>query len=200
MPNRLSARQIECLKLTRLMSDKEIARHLNISESTVKKHVFEACQRFGVNRRKAALAELERLVPGATSHPIPSAVAAVLHEPVETGECHEQLQPTSAVDVDRSRRSDGSSYQGAGSGCREAAPIAGPSRRRPTDESGGAFEGTDGRSASATATKYGYKPPPESVFTRLILIVVSMALTALIFSAISSVVVQDQHRIQFAVN
>lgn len=59
----LTARQEECLRLTRLMTDREIAMHLGISEPTVKKHVQEACQRFGVNRRKAALALLENSEP-----------------------------------------------------------------------------------------------------------------------------------------
>ncbi len=59
MPARLTPRQEECLRLTRLMTDREIAARLGISEPTVKKHVIEACQRLSVNRRKAALAILE---------------------------------------------------------------------------------------------------------------------------------------------
>ncbi len=59
MPARLTPRQEECLRLTRLLTDREIAARLGISEPTVKKHVLEACQRLGVNRRKAALAILE---------------------------------------------------------------------------------------------------------------------------------------------
>lgn len=54
----LSARQEECLRLTAYRTDREIAAVLGISEATVKKHVHEACQRLGVNRRKAALALL----------------------------------------------------------------------------------------------------------------------------------------------
>jgi LuxR family quorum-sensing system transcriptional regulator CciR len=60
MSSTLTARQKECLRLTRLMTDREIAAHLGLSEPTVKKHVAEACQRLGVNRRKAALALLEQ--------------------------------------------------------------------------------------------------------------------------------------------
>jgi DNA-binding CsgD family transcriptional regulator len=60
---RLSARQEQCLRLTAFRTDKEIAAHLGISEATVKKHVHEACQRLGVNRRKAALALLDPIVP-----------------------------------------------------------------------------------------------------------------------------------------
>lgn len=63
MHPRLSARQEQCLRLTAFRTDKEIAVHLGISEATVKKHVHEACQRLGVNRRKAALALLDPIVP-----------------------------------------------------------------------------------------------------------------------------------------
>ena len=59
----LSARQEQCLRLTAFRTDKEIAAHLGISEATVKKHVHEACQRLKVNRRKAALALLDPIVP-----------------------------------------------------------------------------------------------------------------------------------------
>ena len=57
----LSARQAQCIRLTAFRTDREIAAHLGISEATVKKHVHEACQRLGVNRRKAALALLEQM-------------------------------------------------------------------------------------------------------------------------------------------
>src|SRR5688500_14428110 len=66
----LSARQEECLRLTAFLTDKEIAARLSLSEPTVKKHVHEACRRLGVNRRKAALALLERKVPGGTKDPM----------------------------------------------------------------------------------------------------------------------------------
>ena len=68
----LSARQEECLRLTAFLTDKEIAARLGLSEATVKKHVHEGCRRLGVNRRKAALALLERNVPEATKDPIGS--------------------------------------------------------------------------------------------------------------------------------
>lgn len=67
----LSARQEQCLRLTAFRTDKEIAAHLGISEATVKKHVHEACQRLGVNRRKAALSLLDPIVPdGAEKAPV----------------------------------------------------------------------------------------------------------------------------------
>ena len=60
MNSPLTARQEECLRLTRFKTDKQIAEELGLAEATVKKHVAEACQRMGVNRRKAALALLEQ--------------------------------------------------------------------------------------------------------------------------------------------
>lgn len=63
----LTARQEECLRLTRLMTDRQIAAHLGVSEATVKKHVLEACRRLGVNRRKAGLALLEQSDPVAAT-------------------------------------------------------------------------------------------------------------------------------------
>lgn len=92
MPSRLSARQEQCVRLTAFRTDKEIAAHLGISEATVKKHVHEACQRLGVNRRKAALAILEqedaRSPKGATPETVQVEAASVsdtaLGVPVKT--------------------------------------------------------------------------------------------------------------------
>lgn len=67
----LTERQKECLRLTRWMTDKEIAARLGLSEATVKKHVLEACRRLGVNRRKAGLALLE------TDEPVPAAAETI---------------------------------------------------------------------------------------------------------------------------
>jgi DNA-binding CsgD family transcriptional regulator len=55
MPERLTKRQEECLRLSATMTDKEIARALGISENTVDKHFREILRKFGVNTRKAAL-------------------------------------------------------------------------------------------------------------------------------------------------
>ncbi|WP_409018972.1 helix-turn-helix transcriptional regulator [Brevundimonas vesicularis] len=199
MPERLTARQLECLTLTRLMSDKEIAQHLNITESTVKKHVYEACQRLGVNRRKAALAKLERFVPPPTSHPIPSSSGFQPDHPVETGECYEQSPLPASMDLGRSGGRDGTSNPGAGARSSQATSSEGPQRRRPYYEPDRASERVAGSGPATAESRFGYKPPPANTFVRLILIVVSMALTALVFSAISSVVITDQHRIQTAV-
>lgn len=58
MPERLTKRQEECLRLSATMTDKEIARALGISENTVDKHFREILRKFGVNTRKAALRAL----------------------------------------------------------------------------------------------------------------------------------------------
>ncbi len=80
----LTERQTECLRLTRWMTDKEIAARLGLSEATVKKHVLEACRRLGVNRRKAALALLEADEPTPASPP--ALAATVSPDPEPTGE------------------------------------------------------------------------------------------------------------------
>ena len=74
----LTARQEECLRLTTYRTDKEIAVALGLSEATVKKHVHAACQRLGVNRRKAALALLNGLRSDAISATPPDLLAQVL--------------------------------------------------------------------------------------------------------------------------
>jgi DNA-binding CsgD family transcriptional regulator len=82
MHPRLSARQEQCLRLTAFRTDKEIAAHLGISEATVKKHVHEACQRLGVNRRKAALALLEPVVPEGPEKAVPASSAGYPKQPM----------------------------------------------------------------------------------------------------------------------
>jgi DNA-binding CsgD family transcriptional regulator len=78
MSQKLSARQEECLRLTAFHTDREIAALLGISEATVKKHVHEACQRLGVNRRKAALARLSGPAPS-RDRADPPAIPAAPH-------------------------------------------------------------------------------------------------------------------------
>ena len=88
MSARLTPRQDECLRLTRLMTDREIAARLGISEPTVKKHVIEACQRLGVNRRKAALAILEAAAAKTSPAPataVPAPVSRVAAGPRSAG-------------------------------------------------------------------------------------------------------------------
>ena len=55
MTGRLTERQLECLRLSATMTDKDIGRHLCISHHTVSLHVREAMRRLQVSSRKAAL-------------------------------------------------------------------------------------------------------------------------------------------------
>lgn len=55
MPERLSHRQAECLKLSAFMGDKEIGRKLGLSPHTVENHIREAKRKLGVSSRKKAL-------------------------------------------------------------------------------------------------------------------------------------------------
>lgn len=58
MAGRLTDRQLECLRLSATMTDKDIGRHLGISHHTVSLHVREAMRRLQVSSRKAALRRL----------------------------------------------------------------------------------------------------------------------------------------------
>lgn len=58
MTGRLTERQLECLRLSATMTDKDIGRHLGISHHTVSLHIREAMRRLQVSSRKAALRRL----------------------------------------------------------------------------------------------------------------------------------------------
>lgn len=78
----LTPRQDECLRLSATMTDKEIARALQISDNTVDKHIGAAMRKLGVNSRKAALRALGANAPYATTaipleaNPVPDGLAA----------------------------------------------------------------------------------------------------------------------------
>lgn len=193
MSQRLSARQEECLRLTAFMTDKEIASRLGLSEATVKKHVHEACRRLGVNRRKAALALLERNVPG-PKDPIGAAAA-------------------STPDVSLDRESDhgieeyaASSLDVGGSGSRAGRvqpdglerPGAQPSdegiggRRDPGRSAGAASSGAerglgDGAGGSPER-RLGYRPPPRSWAVRLLILLVIILVTAVLLKAVADLI------------
>ncbi|QDH72082.1 helix-turn-helix transcriptional regulator [Brevundimonas sp. M20] len=76
MPERLTKRQEECLRLSATMTDKEIARALGISENTVDKHFREILRKFGVSTRKAALRALASDASYATDAIPPGPVSA----------------------------------------------------------------------------------------------------------------------------
>lgn len=50
----LTDRQLQCLRLSATMTDKEIARHLGLSPHTVSLHIREANRRLGVGDRRSA--------------------------------------------------------------------------------------------------------------------------------------------------
>lgn len=58
MADRLTDRQLECLRLSATMTDKDIGRHLGISHHTVSLHIRQAMRRLQVSSRKAALRRL----------------------------------------------------------------------------------------------------------------------------------------------
>ncbi|MDQ8027930.1 MAG: helix-turn-helix transcriptional regulator [Brevundimonas sp.] len=98
MPERLTKRQEECLRLSATMTDKEIARALGISENTVDKHFREVLRKFGVSTRKAALRALASDASYAT-HAIPPAAVS---------------SPDQGVDADRVAGSLASTTPAAG--------------------------------------------------------------------------------------
>lgn len=63
-PTILTRREIECLKLTSLMSSKEIARQLGISNATVDVHIARAAHKLGAFDRRHALREFLRREAG----------------------------------------------------------------------------------------------------------------------------------------
>lgn len=196
MPARLSARQEQCVRLTAFRTDKEIAAHLGISEATVKKHIHEACQRLGVNRRKAALAILEQNRPGYPNDPIAEAASLAPHDRFEGDRINGNIRgAVAALELGRS-----------GDGVRSAKPDrARPSvARAPVAKTEiGGDDGLVGGSADVPAGRghpgvtdavLGYRPPPRGSLVRLILI----AVTALVITALLIVVgglVSDFHHI-----
>lgn len=55
MGQSLTERQAQCLKLSSNMTDKEIARELNLSPHTVNLHIRNAMKKLGTSNRRAAL-------------------------------------------------------------------------------------------------------------------------------------------------
>lgn len=193
MSQRLSARQEECLRLTAFLTDKEIAARLHLSEATVKKHVHEACRRMGVNRRKAALALLERNVPG-PKDPIGggdlSAVDASLDRESDHGI---EKSAASPVDLGGSRgragrvQSDGrerpgpeSSAEGTG-GRRGAVEPAGTA-------AAGAERGLGDGAGGGPERRLGYRPPPRGWGVRLLILLVIVVVTAVMLKAVADLI------------
>lgn len=60
MEDLLTERQVQCLRLSATMTNKEIARELGISPHTVSIHIRNAMQKLCVNTRRAALRRIAR--------------------------------------------------------------------------------------------------------------------------------------------
>lgn len=184
MHPRLSARQEQCLRLTAFRTDKEIAAHLGISEATVKKHVHEACQRLGVNRRKAALALLDPIVPEAAEKPV--SVATVGYP----------KQPMALPGAKRDAFHQGEQGFGERDGQARSASFTGRPDGHPAGQ-----DAIDGRVVSTGPGSWegdprrgrlGYRVPPGSPVLRLVLIVVlTIVLAALVVTVV--VMLGDMH-------
>lgn len=197
MSQRLSARQEECLRLTAFLTDKEIAARLGLSEATVKKHVHEACRRMGVNRRKAALALLERNVPGPkdpiggdggsavdisqereTDHGIGQYAASPL-DVGGSGSRAGRLQPDG-----RERSGPEPSPEGAG-GRRPGGQSA---RAAATGSERWLGDGPGGGSEPRSRRRLGYRPPPRSWAVRLLILLVIIVVTAVMLKAVADLI------------
>jgi DNA-binding CsgD family transcriptional regulator len=193
MSQRLSARQEECLRLTAFLTDKEIAARLRLSEATVKKHVHEACRRMGVNRRKAALALLERNVPG-PKHPIGDgdrpAVDAALDRESDHGIDKYAASP---LDLGGSGGRAGRVQPDGGERSRPESPAEGTGGRRGALEPArvaatGAERGLGDGAGGSPERRLGYRPPPRGWGVRLLILFVIVVVTALMMKAVADLV------------
>lgn len=180
--------------LTAFLTDKEIAARLGLSEATIKKHVHEACRRLGVNRRKAALALLERNVPDPTKDPIAAPkVIAFSGTVVTESDNGPSNQAASSLDVGGSGSRPGR-VQPAGSGRSAAGPSdAGTGGRRGTGQSARtAATGSERRMGDGPGgspeRRLGYRPPPGSWGVRLLIVAGLVVLCALMMKAIADMV------------
>ncbi|OYW38116.1 MAG: hypothetical protein B7Z42_08710 [Brevundimonas sp. 12-68-7] len=197
MPSPLTERQEECLRLTAFQTDKEIAWSLGISESVVKKHIFEACRRLGVNRRKAALALLERNVPSPPKHPMadPSRIVAV--SPGKTEDGHgETAGGASALDLGRNGGgapeavADIADRHGAG-----GLASGGPGAAVRAVARGSAARAAVSGLADGPGRRWGYRPPPDGL-VRLLIIAALAVVMALATKAVLDLMNDSQRMAQ----
>ena len=193
MPQRLSARQEECLRLTAFLTDKEIAVRLGLSEATVKKHVHEACRRMGVNRRKAALALLERNVPG-PKDPIGGGGGPALDASLDRESDHGiEQHAASSLDVGGS---GGRTGQVQPDGAERSGPKPSPEGtggRRPAGEpegtsATGVERGLGDGPGRSPERRLGYRPPPRSWTVRLLILLVIVVVTAVMLKAVADLI------------
>lgn len=191
MSQRLSARQEECLKLTAFLTDKEIAGRLGLSEATVKKHVHEACRRLGVNRRKAALALLQRNVPEATKDPMAQAHASGLTGAGVSESDHAiSNQASSPLDVGRSGgRAEYVQPPGVGRPRAGASDAGAGGRRGGVEPAGtapaGAERGLGDGPGRSPERRLGYVPPPANRLARILTILLMIVLCAVVMKGLA---------------
>jgi len=202
MSQRLSARQEQCLRLTVFLTDKEIAVRLGLSEATVKKHVHEGCRRLGVNRRKAALAILERKVPAPPKDPIGAAPTEVLSDPIAMEADHGfSRQGATPLDVGGSGggtgrvQSTGSGRSGAG-----ASDTGADGRRTGVEPAriaaAGVERGLGHGPGGSPERRLGYQPPPRGWGVRILIILVLLVLGAVMMRAIADTIVAYQAQVR----
>lgn len=196
MVQRVTARQEECLRLTAFLTDKEIATRLGLSETTVKKHVHEACRRLGVNRRKAALATLERKVPLPTKDPMVSPGVAVSSAAAvtESDDGSKSSPDASPLDVGRSGSRAGRVQPAWGQRPGSGLSATGSGGRRGTGDpartvAAGAQRGLGDGAGRGPERRLGYRPPPEGWGPRLLIIAILVVVCALIVTALADMVV-----------
>ncbi len=195
MTARLSARQEQCVRLTAFRTDKEIAVHLGISEATVKKHIHEACQRLGVNRRKAALAILEQNGPGYPNDPMVELTGLEPSDAFEGDQTNGIIRrPAAALELGR-----------PGNGLRPAephgtrpslarAPVASAEIGGDDDLAGGSAVVASGGGPAGVATAVvGYRPPPRGSLVRLTLIAVTALVIVAMLTAVGGLVSDFHH-------
>lgn len=197
MSLRLSARQEECLRLTAFLTDKEIAARLGLAEATVKKHVHEACRRMGVNRRKAALALLERNVPG-PKDPIGQRGASTVDADLDRESDHGIEQyAASPLDLGGSGGRAGRVQPDGGERPGAQPSAAGPGGRRGAVGAAGAAatgverglgDGPGGRPEQPAERRLGYRPPPRSWPLRLLILLVVVVVTTATLKAVADMI------------
>lgn len=195
MPPRLSARQEQCVRLTAFRTDKEIAAHLGISEATVKKHIHEACQRLGVNRRKAALAILEQNGPGYPNNPMPKAEDLRSISPFEGEDDHGGIRWAAAA-LELGRPGDGARPAGIESARPSAARTSAEAfeERGPEGYANRTADGLAGYGGSGGPDAIlGYRPPPRGSLLRLTLIALGALVISTTLIAVAGMVSDFHH-------
>ena len=198
MPPRLSARQEQCIRLTAFRTDKEIAAHLGISEATVKKHVHEACQRLGVNRRKAALAILGQMGPGPNdpmAEPSTPRFDAIVEGKTRNGQVGGSA---AAMELGRAGDRPGSAGNGgSGSSGARAHDVRPEGRGGGSDILDGPSDVGSGDGGTAVANaRFGYRTPPRGSLLRLTLIGITAIVLAAMLITVGSLVSEFHHVVE----